>query len=92
MVEQDFSIKEKGIPPVNIEDYPAVKRHLDSFYPVLEKRSDKGDTPYHLRNCAYLDDFIRPKIVWIELTDHPNFALDQNSYFINIFTFFNIIL
>ena len=31
------------------------------------KRADKGDTPYNLRNCAYIDDFFKPKIVWARL-------------------------
>lgn len=45
------------IPAIDINDYPALKKHLDSFYPKLEKRADKGKTPYNLRNCAYLEDF-----------------------------------
>ncbi len=36
-----------NIPPIDIEDYPAVKAHLDKFYTRLEKRQDKGVTPYN---------------------------------------------
>src|SRR5690606_856102 len=50
-------IKEKSIKPIEISDYPAIKKHLDGFYSELAKRADKGDTPYNLRNCAYTDDF-----------------------------------
>ena len=50
-------IKEKHIPPVDINLYPAIKAHLDKSYPVLAKRQDKGLTPYNLRNCAYTDVF-----------------------------------
>ncbi len=32
------------VPAVRIEEYPAVRRHLDRFYPKLEKRYDKGRT------------------------------------------------
>lgn len=39
---------------IHIEEYPALKAHLDQFKHKLEERSDKGDTPYNLRNCAYL--------------------------------------
>ncbi|EKY3041889.1 class I SAM-dependent DNA methyltransferase, partial [Campylobacter coli] len=42
---------------INIEYYPSLKKHFDEFYPQLEKRTDKGLTPYNLRNCAYLDEF-----------------------------------
>ncbi|WP_228438076.1 Eco57I restriction-modification methylase domain-containing protein [Chryseobacterium sp. 6424] len=58
LINTHNGIKEKGIKPVNIEDYPAVKKHLDSYYDSLKKRFDKGDTPYNLRNCAYMEIYI----------------------------------
>jgi len=88
LINTHNGIKEKSINPVNIEDYPAIKKHLDSYFPILEKRADKGDTAYNLRNCAYMEDFYRPKIVWLELTDDPNFCLDSDNYFINNTIFF----
>ena len=39
---------------IDIKEYPAVKAHLDLYLKQLEKRTDKGDTPYNLRKCAYL--------------------------------------
>jgi len=36
----------------------------------------------------YWDDFSRPKIVWIELVDRPNFALDETGIMINNTVFF----
>ena len=56
---------------VHIEDYPAIKAHLDQYWDRISKRADKGDTPYNLRNCAYLEDFSKQQIVWIELSDEP---------------------
>ncbi|MCB5020476.1 restriction endonuclease, partial [Streptococcus mutans] len=44
-------------PSININDYPAVKKHLDCYWNEINKRQDKGDTPYNLRRCAYMDDF-----------------------------------
>ncbi len=41
--------KGKGIPRVDINEYPAIKEHLDIYYEKLEKRYDKGETPYNLR-------------------------------------------
>ena len=60
---------------VHIEDYPAIKQHIDRHWDKVVKRADQGDTPYNLRNCAYLDEFSKPKIVWIELSDESKFAL-----------------
>ena len=52
------------IPPINIEDFPAIKDYLLSFEPQLSKRYDKGNTPFNLRNCAYQPLFYQPKIIW----------------------------
>ena len=67
---------------IHIEDYPAVKVHLDQYWDKLSKRTDKGDTPYNLRNCAYLDDFNKPKIVWGEISDRSKFAFDKDGCFV----------
>ena len=46
----------KGVKPrIDVNDYPAIKAHLDQYWDKISKRADKGDTPYNLRNCAYLD-------------------------------------
>ena len=49
------------IPRIDINDYPAVKAHLDQFWDRISTRADKGDTPYNLRNCAYLRIFLNQK-------------------------------
>ena len=83
LINTHNGIKEKGIKRINIEDYPAVKAHLDLFYPQLEKRADQGDTPYNLRNCAYIEDFYKQKIVYPNMTKFMPFLLDSNGFFIN---------
>ena len=70
-----------NVPPVNIAAYPSIKTHLDEFYPKLEKRQDKGNTPYNLRNCAYHDEFTKEKLVWIDLTNRGRFAYDDSGMF-----------
>ncbi|EAL2459985.1 class I SAM-dependent DNA methyltransferase [Campylobacter lari] len=69
--------------PININDYPSLKKYLDEFYPQLEKRTDKGTTPYNLRNCAYLEEFEKEKIVWAEMTREPCFTYDISQVFVN---------
>lgn len=71
------------IPPIDIEKYPATKAHLDSHYDTIATRYDQGDTPYHLRNCAYLEDFEKEKIVWAEMTDEPRFIYDNKGFLTN---------
>ena len=68
---------------IHIEDYPAVKAHLDQYWDKISKRADKGETPYNLRNCAYLEDFSKQQIVWIELSDEPKFSYAKNIISVN---------
>ena len=70
-----------GNQAININDYPAVKAHLDKYYPKLEKRQDKGKTPYNLRNCAYYAEFAKEKLFWMDLTDQGQFAYDNGAIF-----------
>ena len=68
---------------IHIEDYPAVKAHLDQYWDKISVRADKGETPYNLRNCAYLDDFSKPKIVYPETTQGAYFAIDMDGLMID---------
>lgn len=87
LINAHNGVREKNLPRVNIDNYPAVKRHLDNYLPQLIKRADKGDTPYNLRNCAYMEDFSKQKITYIEImTDNPEdgyhfpcFSFDNNA-------------
>ena len=94
LINTHNGLKNKGIKPVDINDYPAIKEWLDNggvaysgkIYKGLsqiEKRSDQGDTPYNLRNCAYMEDFSKPKIVWKIIGNQMAFAYDTNNYVMN---------
>ena len=67
---------------VHIEDYPAIKAHLDQYWDRISKRADKGDTPYNLRNCAYLDLFFQPHICWKAVGRKLAFALVEAGTFL----------
>ena len=82
LINTHNGVKEKGIKRINIEDYPAVKAHLDLFYPQLEKRADQGDTPYNLRNCVYIEDFSKQKIAWNRIASEKQFSLIDVDIFI----------
>ncbi|MGN8479876.1 DUF7149 domain-containing protein [Helicobacter pylori] len=73
------SAPKSKIPPIDIEKYPAIKAHLDSYWDTIATRSDQGDTPYNLRNCAYLEDFEKEKIVYGEIVQEPRFYLDNGE-------------
>ena len=76
------------IPPIDIEQYPALKAYFDKVASEGKKgkgkgfydRDDKGITPYNLRNCAYLEEFAKPKIVYSEIVREPQFYLDSGEF------------
>lgn len=67
------------IPAVDVEQYPAIKTHLQGFEPKLSGRYDKGNTPYNLRNCAYQGLFYQPKIIWGNLQNSNKFSFDESG-------------
>ena len=67
------------LPRIDINDYPAVKTHLDQYWDRISTRADKGDTPYNLRNCAYLEDFSKPKIIWKRIGSILRFSYDSKG-------------
>ncbi len=70
------------IPPIDIAKYPATKAHLDSHYDAIATRCDQGDTPYHLRNCAYLEDFEKEKIVYpCIMAKEPCFVYEEKGFY-----------
>ena len=82
------------VPKINIDKYPSLQKWFDdgnwnkkndeSNSERLSNRTDKGDTPYNLRDCAYMDDFSKQKIIWSDISTEPNFLLnDEEIYFNN---------
>ncbi|MBD2394127.1 Eco57I restriction-modification methylase domain-containing protein [Cyanobacterium aponinum FACHB-4101] len=76
-----YHIDNKTILPLQVNNYPAIKQHLDQFYDKLKNRSDQGFTPYNLRNCAYIEDFEKPKIMYPEFSSRSSFCWDENSFY-----------
>lgn len=87
LINPHNGIPNKGIPPVRIDDYPAIKKHLDQFIDKLSKRGDKGITPYNLRACEYLDEFSKPKILYPNMTSLFPFVYDDKGFYGNDKTF-----
>ena len=83
LINTHNGVKEKNIPRIDINDYPAVKKHLDEYWDKISTRADKGDTPYNLRNCAYMEEFDKPKIVWGNLNLTATYTLAPAGMMIN---------
>ena len=65
-------------------EYPAIFRYLDSLGEKFKKRGARGKHWANLRACSFFDDFKKPKIIWIELSDTGRFALcEEEIYLLN---------
>lgn len=79
----------KGLPRIDVQkDYPIVYNWLSKFEKELQMRNDKGDHWTNLRNCAYVDQFSKPKIIYIELSKFLNFAYDDTELIVDKTCFF----
>jgi hypothetical protein len=96
LINTHNGIKEKGIKPIDIKDYPAIKHHLDQYWDKISTRADRGVTPYNLRNCAYMDDFNKQKIIYPDIMrmpatgtidKYPYFFLDEGKFFVEATNF-----
>lgn len=70
------------IEPIDINDYPVIKTHLDGHWDKISPRSDQGDTPYNLRNCAYLEVFSEEIIVWKAIGKNLTFTIWGNDKYL----------
>jgi adenine-specific DNA-methyltransferase len=76
--------KGDSTPRIDAENnYPAVYNWLSSHQKALEKRYDKGDHWTNLRNCAYINEFLKPKIIYPNMTKFMPFVYDKDQFFTN---------
>ncbi|MEZ4524294.1 MAG: Eco57I restriction-modification methylase domain-containing protein [Desulfobacterales bacterium] len=64
---------------IEIDAFPAIRNFLDRHWDKISARCDKGETPYHLRNCAYWQDFEKPKLVWKRIGSILRFCYDESG-------------
>ena len=84
---------------VDINDYPAIKKHLTPFKAQLKPKPDNWDDTkqggwpgrkagsyewFNIQdNIAYWEEFLEPKIIVPAITDNVNYAPDLTGYFSN---------
>jgi Eco57I restriction-modification methylase/TaqI-like C-terminal specificity domain len=83
LINTHNGIKEIGLEPINIENYPYIKKHIESeeHWEKVKKRQDQGDTPYNLRNCAYLHEFKKEKVIWKRIGSIMRFAYSDEEIY-----------
>lgn len=82
---------------INIDLYPAIKKHLEKYREQLEPKPDDWDDDIHGEwpgrksgdyawyeiqdNIAYYEEFARPKIYWAEIAKIPRFSWDDSGLY-----------
>jgi type I restriction-modification system DNA methylase subunit len=82
MINSHNGVKATGLPRVDLErDYPVLWRHISQpkFRDTLVKRADQGDHWSNLRNCAYVAEFAKPKIIYQEIAVALPFFFDNKG-------------
>ncbi|WP_350284631.1 TaqI-like C-terminal specificity domain-containing protein [uncultured Croceitalea sp.] len=88
LINSHNGLKSSGLKRIDVEnDYPIIYKHLRTFLPKVQSRYDQGDHWSNLRNCSYLEDFDKPKIIWGEISDKPKFAFDDKGLYAEATTF-----
>ena len=67
---------------INIDDYPAIRDWLRPFKNELEKRATKQEW-FELQQAqlAYQTQFEKPKVIWPQFMDRPEFCLEIDGFF-----------
>ncbi len=88
LINSHNGLKASGVKRVDVKnEFPYLYEHLNTFLPNVRSRYDQGDDWTNLRNCAYLNDFEKTKIIWGEISDKPKFAYDEDNYYAEATTF-----
>jgi hypothetical protein len=69
------------------KDFPAIWKYLQKINEknngLVEKRWDKGVHWTNLRDCAYLENFKKEKIVWADIATIPTFSIVPPNIYMN---------
>ena len=104
IINSHNGIRDKNLERIDVKkDYPSIYNHLlqyydsnspkaikrlDGTFQTLKDRADQGDHWTNLRNCAFIDEFNKDKIIWIEISDKANYALDTEGHFLTNSAYF----
>jgi hypothetical protein len=64
-------------------NYPSIANHLQVFSFEAQKRYDQGEYWWELRGCDYYQEFEKPKIIYPNICQRPEFSFDKEGYYTN---------
>ncbi|MHB8335804.1 MAG: Eco57I restriction-modification methylase domain-containing protein [Ignavibacteriaceae bacterium] len=89
LINTHNGVKELDISRIDVvQDYPVIYDYLKQFKNDLIIRQDQGVHWTNLRNCAFLEEFKKEKIVWLEISDKANYAFDDKGMYLTNSAYF----
>lgn len=89
MINSHNGLREIGLEPIDVQkDYPVIFNHLSLFEKDLVVRQDQGRHWSNLRSCAFLMEFEKPKLVWLEISDRANYSYDDDGMYLTNSAYF----
>lgn len=83
LINTHNGVKGIELDKIDISQYPAIKRYLESpeLWDKVKNRQDQGDTPFNLRNCAYLEEFKKEKVIWKRIGSIMRFSYSDKEIY-----------
>ena len=81
MINTHNGVRASSVPPIAASQYPPIWNHLSRYEQKLSRRQDKGNHWSNLRNCVYIDEFRKPKIIYPNMTKYLPFYYDEKTHF-----------
>lgn len=81
IINSHNGVKSQKINAINVNNYSAIKTHLENHGKAVLERYDQGNTPFNLRNCAYIEEFTKEKIIWKRIGSQLRFSYSDEEIF-----------
>ncbi len=81
--KEDAEIFFKNTFPAVYNHFKEIANNQSSKGKGLYNRDDQGQYWWELRSCSYMDEFLKEKIIWAEMTSGNCFVWDDNKIFCN---------
>jgi adenine-specific DNA-methyltransferase len=85
LINSHNGVKSEKLPPIDVpNDFPTILDYFEKFGKSFKERGEKGNNWYNLRNCAYINDFDKPKIIYADIVQNEGkFYYDDKGFYTN---------
>ncbi len=89
IINSHNGLKKQAIKRIEVKkNYPIIYQYLTQFQEKAQLRADQGEDWTNLRNCAYLNELEKQKIIFSEIVSEPQFHYDTEKFYPEATLFF----